>query len=138
MMLIGLVVSLILLLMGPLYFPAPTAFNQGSAAGGAGRWLLEYDGSCSGRESESITISQLDAAQMIFDGFHLRRNAAGQYEGSADFIASMPVDGRDIPYTIAYVLNRNEGGGFVGVETVTENGGHALECPIALVFAGEE
>lgn len=70
---------------------------------------------------------------MIFDGFHLRRNAAGQYEGSASFIASMPVDGRDIPYTIAYVLNRNEGG-FVGVETVTEDGGHALECPIALAF----
>ena len=137
MMLIGLVFSLILLLMGP-YFPTPTAFNQGSAAGGVGRWLLEYDGPCSGRESESIAISQLDAAQMTFDGFHLRRNAAGQYEGSADFTASMPVDGRDIPYTIAYVLNRNEGGGFVGVESVTEGGGHALECPIALVFAGEE
>lgn len=138
MMLIGLVFSLILLLMGPLYFPSPAAFNQGSAAGGIGRWLLEYGGSCSGRESESITISQLDAAQMVFNGFYLRRNAAGQYEGNADFIASMPVDGRDIPYTIAYVLSRNEAGGFVGAETVTEAGGHALECPIALVFAGEE
>ena len=100
-----------------------------------GRWSLEYSGACSGREARPIHISQLDVSQVVFGGFRLRRNDDGQYEGNADFIAPMPVDGRDIPYTIAYVLSRDEAGGFVGTETVVEGGGRSADCPIWLVFA---
>ena len=138
MLLIGLVFSLIALLMGVGYRQQTPAFSEESAAGGAGRWLLEYGGACSGREAEPIIISRLDAAQIAFDDFRLRLNDDGQYEGSADFIASMPVDGRDIPYTIAYTVRRGETGGFVGAETVTEDGGRSADCPIRLVFAAEE
>ena len=138
MMLIGLVFSLIALLMGVGCRQQAPAFSEESAAGGAGRWLLEYGGACSGRGSESINISRLDAAQIVFDDFRLRLNDDGQYEGSADFIAAMPVDGRDIPYTIAYVVKRDEAGGFVGAETVIEGGGRSADCPIRLVAADEE
>ena len=135
MSLIGLVFSLVMLLMGVGHRQeaAPAAFNE-EAAGGVGRWLLEYGGDCRGREAEPIVISQLDAAQIVFDGFRLTRNADGQYEGSASFIAAMPVDGREIPYAIAYVLSRDESGGFVGTETVTEDGGLSADCPIELVY----
>ena len=100
-----------------------------------GRWSLEYGGTCSGREAKLIHISQLDDSQVVFDDFHLRRNDDGQYKGNADFIASMPVDGRDIPYTIAYVVRRDGAGGFVGTETVVEGGGRSADCPIELVFS---
>ena len=110
---------------------APTA----AEAAQVGRWSLEYGGACSGREAEPITISRLDDAQIVFDDFRLRLNDDGQYEGNADFIASMPVDGRDIPYTIAYVVRRDEAGGFVGTETVVEGGGRSADCPIELVFS---
>ena len=110
---------------------APTA----TEAAQVGRWSLEYSGACRGREAKLIHISQLDAAQIVFDDFRLRLNDDGQYEGNADFIASMPVDGRDIPYTIAYVVRRDEAGGFVGTETVVEGGGRSADCPIELVFS---
>lgn len=110
---------------------APAAVDSAQV----GRWSLEYSGACSGREAKPIHISQLDDSQMVFDGFHLRRNDDGQYEGNADFIAPMPVDGRDIPYTIAYALSRDETGGFVGTETVVEGGGRSADCPIELVFS---
>lgn len=112
-----------------------SAVPAAADAARAGRWSLEYSGACSGREAKSIHISQLDDSQMVFDGFRLRRNDDGRYEGSADFIAPMPVDGRDIPYAIAYALSRDEAGGFVGTETVVEGGGRSADCPIELVFS---
>lgn len=135
MMLIGLVFSLIALLMGVGWRQRTPAFSEETAAGGAGRWMLEYGGACRGREAEPITISRLDDAQIVFDDFRLRLNDDGQYEGGADFIASMPVDGRDIPYTIAYVVRRDGAAGFVGTETVVEGGGRSADCPIELVFS---
>ena len=77
-----------------------------------------------GSESETLLITQLDEDAIVFDEFELLRNEAGEYVGSAIFIAPMPVDGRDIPYEITYVLRANGDGGFSGRETVVEGGGH--------------
>lgn len=101
----------------------------------AGLWSLEYTGGCAGREAERLLITQLDDGIIAFDDFQLLRNEAGEYVGSANFIAPMPVDGREIPYEIAYALNATEAGRFAGTETVTEGGGHSLGCPIELVFS---
>lgn len=103
----------------------------------AGSWTQQYTGGCAGRESESLLITQLDETTMVFDEFELLRNAAGEYVGSAIFVAPMPVDGRDIPYEIRYVLRASEAGGFSGTETIIEGGGHGIACPIELVFVGE-
>lgn len=102
----------------------------------AGSWTLEYTGGCAGRESEPINISHLDDAELVFDDFRLRRNTEGIFEGSADFIAPMPADGRDVIYTIAYALRLSDDGSFTGSESITEDGGESLDCPIQLVFAG--
>ena len=102
----------------------------------AGKWTQSYSGACADRESEQLWITRLDESAIVFDEFELRRNAAGEYVGSAIFSAPMPVDGRDIPYEIAYVLERNDTGGFSGSETIIEGGGHAIACPIELLFAG--
>ena len=50
----------------------------------------------------------------------------------------MPVDGRDIPYEIRYVLRASDDGGFRGTETIIEGGGHGLACPIELVFVSSQ
>ncbi len=104
----------------------------------AGLWSLRFSGDCSGQEAESLLITQLDEEAIVFDEFELRRNAADEYVGSAIFIAPMPVDGRDIPYEIRYVLRASEAGGFSGTETIIEGGGHGLACPIEMVFVGNQ
>ncbi len=102
----------------------------------AGMWTLAYSGECAGRESEPLRVTRLDESAIVFDEFELLRNEAGEYAGSAIFSASMPVDGREIPYEIAYVLKLNDTGGFSGSETVVEDGGHAIACPIELRYGG--
>ena len=97
----------------------------------------DYSGECAGRESEKLLITQLDEKAIVFDEFELLRNEAGDYVGSAIFSAPMPVDGRDIPYEISYVLRASEAGSFSGTETVIEGGGHGIACPIELVFISE-
>ena len=104
----------------------------------AGKWTLAYSGECAGRETETVRIARLDESAIVFDEFELLRNEAGEYAGSAIFSAPMPVDGREIPYEIAYVLKLNEADGFSGSETVIEDGGHAIACPIELVFVSAE
>ena len=94
-------------------------------------WTLSFGGDCSGRESERLLITRLDDERMVFGDYNLSRRESGSYAGSALFSAAMPVDGRDIPYTIAYSLSEREGG-FVGTQRITEDGGHALDCPVAL------
>ncbi len=101
-----------------------------------GTWTLDYSGDCAGRDSESITVTRLDAEEMVFDGFHLRRDASDVFTGEAHFIAPMPADARDVLYTIAYALQRRADGAFVGSETITEGGGAALACLVELGFAG--
>ena len=102
-----------------------------------GKWSLEYTGGCTGRESEPLLITRLDETEIVFDDFHLLRNEDGEYVGSAVYYASMPVDGREIPYEIAYVLKGTDAGSFVGTETVTEGGGQSLGCPIELHYSGD-
>lgn len=104
--------------------------------GRPGRWTLVYTGGCAGRESEAIQVNRLDDAALAFGDFHLRRNAEGIFEGSADFIAPMPADGRDVVYTIAYALRLEDDGTFAGTESITEDGGESLDCPIQLIFVG--
>lgn len=115
--------------------PAPTMELE---APQAGLWSLRFSGDCSGQEAESLLITKLDENTIVFDEFELLRNEAGEYVGSAIFIAPMPVDGRDIPYEISYVLRASEAGGFSGTETIIEGGGHGLGCPVELVFEGDE
>ena len=103
----------------------------------AGLWSLSFSGGCAGQEAESLLITQLDENVIVFDEFELRRNEAGEYIGSAIFIAPMPVDGRDIPYEISYALRASGDGGFVGTETIVEGGGHGLGCPVELVYVGD-
>ena len=74
--------------------------------------MQHYTGECAGRESEKLLITHLDETEIVFDEFELLRNEAGEYAGSAVFYAPMPVDGRDIPYEISYVLRASEDGGF--------------------------
>ncbi len=103
----------------------------------AGRWSLEYTGSCTGREAESILITRLDQEEIVFDEFRLLPDEQGHYSGGANFIAPMPVDGREIGYSVAYQLSRTEDGGFIGSETVVEGGGHGIDCPVELRYIGE-
>lgn len=108
----------------------------GFEAGRPGSWRLQYTGGCAGREAEAIQVSRLGDEELMFDDFHLWRNTEGIFEGSADFIAPMPADGRDVIYTVSYALHALEEGKFAGTETITEDGGASLGCPIQLVFAG--
>lgn len=103
---------------------------------GPGMWTLAYSGECAGRESEPLRVTRLDESAIVFDDFELLRNEAGEYAGSAIFSAPMPVDGRDIPYEIRYVLRASDDGGFSGSETVVEDGGHSIACPIELLNGG--
>ncbi len=100
----------------------------------AGPWTLAYTGACQDREAESLLINHLTEAEIAFDEFRLLRAEDGQYIGSADFIAPMPADGRDIVYTIAYRLQLTAAGRLVGTETIIESGGHGLACPIELAY----
>ncbi len=112
---------------------APTPTSQPESPQ-AGIWSLSFTGGCTGQESEKLLITQLDEDVIVFDEFVLLRNEAGEYVGSAIFIAPMPVDGRDIPYEITYALKANDDGGFSGSETIVEGGGHGLGCPVELEF----
>ena len=103
-----------------------------------GPWSLLYTGACAGRESEAIRITELDDSAIQFDDYHLLRDESGEYRGSANFIASMPVDGREIGYVITYALRANDTGGFSGTQTVVEGGGHGLDCQVALLSIGED
>ena len=115
--------------------PAP---ESNAETPGPGLWSLQFTGECSGQEAESLRITQLDEAAIVFDEFELLRNDAGDYAGSAIFIAPMPVDGRDIPYEISYLLRASGDGGFRGTETIVEGGGHGLACPVELDFVNPE
>jgi len=115
--------------------PAPVSAPE---APKSGLWSLRFSGDCSGQEAETLLITQLGETAIVFDEFELLRNEAGEYVGSAIFIAPMPVDGRDIPYEISYVLRNSEDGGFVGTETIIEGGGHGIGCPVELVFVGNQ
>ena len=114
----------------------PDVAREQSQAPRPGRWSLQYTGGCTGREAEPLDITILDETRMVFDNFRLMRDETGIYVGSATFIAPMPVDGREIPYEIAFRLRPTAAGGFVGTETITEGGGHSLDCPVELVFEG--
>ncbi len=81
---------------------------------------------------------RLDETAIVFDEFHLLRDEAGEYVGSATFIAPMPADGREIPYEISYALKFNETGGFSGSETIVEDGGQGIACPVELLFVSAE
>ena len=104
----------------------------------AGVWSLEYRGGCTGQEAETLQVTRLDESEIAFDDFQLLRNEAGEYVGRATFFAPMPVDGRNIPYEISYRLRVADEGGFAGVETIVEGGGHGLDCPVELIFIGED
>ena len=117
--------------------PMPDAPREQSQAPRIGEWSLEYRGGCTGREAEKLQITGLDENEIAFDDFRLLRNEAGEFVGSATFFAPMPVDGRNIPYEIAYTLRASDEGMFVGTETITEGGGHSLDCPVALVAASD-
>ena len=104
----------------------------------AGIWSQAYTDECAGRAAESLLITRLDETEIAFDDFRLLRDGAGDYSGSANFTAPMPVDGRDIPYEISYALRASEDGRFIGTETVTEGGGHGIACPIELTYADAE
>ena len=97
---------------------------------------MSFGGGCTGQETELLDITRVDETEIAFDDFQLLRNDEGEYVGSANFIAPMPVDGREIVYTIAYSLKANETGGFTGTETIVEGGGHGIACPIELVYIG--
>ena len=116
---------------------APVTTSQPEAPK-AGLWALRFSGDCAGQEAESLRITQLDEIAIVFDEFELLRNEAGEFVGSAIFIAPMPVDGRDIPYEITYALRANDDVGFSGTETIVEGGGHGIACPIELVYVGFE
>ena len=113
---------------GALAHPPPT-----TAPDPSGVWTLHFLGDCAGRESERIQVLSLDDAQMSFADFTLKRDADRVYSGSANFIAPMPVDGRDIVYTVRYSLRRETDGRFSGVQSITESGGHSLPCAVELV-----
>lgn len=130
MILMRIALLLLLSACGTMAPAAPRAMAP------AGLWMQQYTGECAGRESEKLLITQLDETAIVFDEFELLRNDAGEYVGSAIFIAPMPVDGRDIPYEITYTLRASENGSFSGTETIIEGGGHGLGCPIALVYLG--
>ena len=102
---------------------------------GAGLWSLDFSGDCAGRESERIHIAQLDEMLIAFGEFRLLYDE-GVYRGTALFSAAMPADGRDIPYTISYSFTRADDGGFIGTQTIIEDGGHGLSCPVALRYLG--
>lgn len=126
------VVALVFTACGTMAPPLSTVRQEPKA----GLWTLAYSGECADRESEPLLITRLDESAIVFDEFELLRNEAGEYAGSAIFSAPMPVDGREIPYEIAYVLKLNDTGGFSGSETVVEDGGHSIACPIDLRYGG--
>ena len=115
--------------------PMPDVRPEQSQAPRIGEWSLEYRGGCTGREAEKLQITRLDENEIAFDDFRLLHNEAGEFVGSATFFAPMPVDGRNIPYEVTYTLRASDEGMFVGTETITEGGGHSLDCPVALVYA---
>ncbi len=125
------VVALVFTACGTMAPPLSTVRQEPKA----GLWTQRYSGECAGRESEQLRVTRLDESAIVFDEFELLRNEAGEYAGSAIFSASMPVDGREIPYEIAYVLELNGTGGFSGSETVIEDGGHSIACPIELRYS---
>ena len=122
---------------GTMAMPIENRMDQPTRSPQVGRWTLQYTGECAGRESETIHVTELDDADLVFDDFHLRRSADGVFAGSSDFIAPMPADGRDVIYTISYAFRAVADGSFSGIEQITEGGGHSLDCPIELVFVGE-
>ena len=142
----GLILICSLVACGTMAKPAPATLDKSPSIsmegdlerGRIGNWSLRYTGSCTGRESEPIEVTRLDDAELVFGDFHLLRDETGHYIGSADFIAPMPADGRDVVYTITYSLSLSEEGEFIGTETITEGGGHSLDCPVELVVVAEE
>ena len=120
---------------GRLDEPTLSFVNQ-PALPAADAWTLAYTGDCAGREDERITITRFDERAIAFGEFALLRGEGGDYIGSATFIAPMPVDGREIPYEIAYALRLNAAGGLLGSQTVIEGGGQGLSCPLALRYLG--
>ena len=133
--LVLLLIALLLATACGTMAPAPTSQPESPQAG---IWWQDFTGECAGQESEKLLITQLDEDAIAFDEFELRRNEAGEYVGSAIFIAPMPVDGRDIPYEITYALSANDDGGFSGTETIVEGGGHGIACPIEMEFVSAE
>ncbi len=142
----GLILICSLVACGTMAKPAPATLDKSPSIsmegdlerGRIGNWSLRYTGSCTGRESEPIEVTRLDDAELVFGDYHLSREETGAYLGSANFIAPMPVDGREIGYTISYRLRLDDEGKFVGTETITEGGGHSLDCPVELVVVAEE
>ena len=135
--LLALFMSFLLAGCGTMATPADDGSDASSERPKTGRWSLEYTGGCTGREAEAILVTHLDDNTLIFDDFELRRDDDGQFTGSADFVAPMPADGRDVIYTIAYSLRDVGEGKYAGTETITEGGGHSLDCPVELVYVGE-
>ena len=99
---------------------------------GVGSWSLVYQGDCQAREAETVQITRLDEQEIAFDDFRLLREETGHYRGSANFIAPMPVDGREIGYIISYSL-RPAADGYIGQQLVVEGGGHGISCPVKLL-----
>ncbi len=143
----GLILICSLVACGTMAKPAPATLPKSpsismggdlEAGSRLGHWSLRYTGGCTGREAEPIEITSLDKSELVFDDFRLLKDDTGQYFGSANFIAPMPVDGREIGYTITYSLRLDDEGKFVGTETVVEGGGHSLDCPVELLPVAEE
>ena len=137
-MVLLIVIPLLLLTACGTMERAPESVEKQPDLPRPGNWSLEFAGDCTGQEAEPILITHLDDEEIVFGDFRLLRAEDGQYRGSAIFIAPMPIDGREIPYEIAYVLSVTETGSFVGTETIIEGGGHGIACPIELIFVGAE
>lgn len=120
----ALILAITLSACGTLVQPPATTVETGI-------WTLEYVGDCQAREAETIHITGLDEREIAFDDFRLLRDETGQYTGSANFIAPMPVDGREIGYIISYSL-RPTADGYAGQQLVVEGGGHGIGCPVRL------
>lgn len=121
----------------PAPSPQPTDVPDDSIAP-LGSWSLQYVGKCAGRDAENIDITVLDETQIVFEEFTLTISDDGVYVGSIQSIAPMPADGRDIVFETVIELAQEDRNTFSGTETITETGKGADDCPIQLVYQGDE
>lgn len=121
----------------PTPSPQPTDVPDNSIAP-SGSWSLQYTGKCAGRDAENIDITVLDDKQIAFEEFMLMINGEGVYIGSIQSVAPMPADGRDIVFETVIELTQEDRNTFSGTETITESGKASDDCPIQLVYQGDE
>lgn len=134
----ALVMCMMVACQGRVPPPSDASITPDDSITLTGLWTLEYVGKCAGREPETIEITVLDDSHMVFDEFTLTANDEGHYVGSIQSIAPMPADGRDIVFETTIDLVREDRNTFAGTETITESGKSSDDCPIRLVYQGEE